>query len=138
MGHVTAHPNFWDLALPGCSAGEAGLSCACFLRGLGSSGHLPRSMGGSTALPLPIFVWERAGSGAAIQRLLLGVSPDFVAGRCNPDGCASEEVPSSANLNLYGGSGSRVRWHSDNEGLFGERGDPKLIVSLSLVLVAPW
>ena len=62
----------------------------------------------------------------------MGVSPDFVAGRCNPDGCASGEVPTSANLNLYGGSGSRVRWHSDDEGLFVERGDPKLIVSLSL------
>ena len=132
MGHVIAHPNFWDLALPGCSGGEQVFSCACFSCGLGSSGHLPRSMGGSTALPLPIFVWERAGSGGAIWRWLLGISPDFVAGRCNPDGYASGEVPTSANLNLYGGSGSRVRWHSDDEGLFGERGDPKLFASLSL------
>ena len=46
--------------------------------------------------------------------------------------CSEEDVPSSANLNLYGGSGSCVRWHSDDEALFGERGDPKLIVSLSL------
>ena len=34
-------------------------------------------------------------------------------------------------LNFYGGSGSRVRWHSDNEGLFGKQEESKLIVSLS-------
>ena len=36
--------------------------------------------------------------------------------------CADGEMPTCANLNLYGGSGSRVRWHSDNEGLFGKKG----------------
>ena len=45
--------------------------------------------------------------------------------------CADGEMPTCANLNLYGGSGSRVRWHSDNEGLFGRRGESKLIVSMS-------
>ena len=34
--------------------------------------------------------------------------------------CADREVPTCANLNFYGDSGSRVRWHSDNEGLFGK------------------
>ena len=46
--------------------------------------------------------------------------------------CADGEVPSAANLNLYGGSRSHVSWHCDDEPLFGGIGDPKLIVSLSL------
>ena len=45
--------------------------------------------------------------------------------------CADGEMPTCANLNLYGGSGSRVRWHSDNEGVFGKQGESKLIVSMS-------
>ena len=45
--------------------------------------------------------------------------------------CADGEVPTCANLNFYGGAGSRVRWHSDNEGLFGKQGESKLIVSMS-------
>ena len=45
--------------------------------------------------------------------------------------CADVEMPTCANWNLFGGSGSRVRWHSDNEGLFGRRGESKLIVSMS-------
>ena len=36
------------------------------------------------------------------------------------------------NLNHYDGSGSCIRWHSDNESLFGPRDSPKLIISLSL------
>ena len=36
------------------------------------------------------------------------------------------------NLNHYDGSRSCVRWHSDNESLFGPRDSPKLIVNLSL------
>ena len=35
-------------------------------------------------------------------------------------GFQKEDVPTSANLNLYGASGSRVRWHSDDEDLFWE------------------
>ena len=34
-------------------------------------------------------------------------------------------------MNFYGGSGSRVRWHSDDEDLFGKRGESKVIVSMS-------
>ena len=45
--------------------------------------------------------------------------------------CADGEVPTCANLNFHGGSGSRVRWHSDNEGLLGKQGESKLIVSMS-------
>ena len=36
------------------------------------------------------------------------------------------------NLNQYAGSGSFIRWHSDNEPLFGPQNSPKLIASLSL------
>ena len=64
----------------------------------------------------------------------MGVAPRFVEGRCAPDGTivfrgrsANERKLESLRV-----SGSRVRWHSDNEGLFGDRGDPKLIVSLSI------
>ena len=45
--------------------------------------------------------------------------------------CAEGEVPSAANLNLYRGRSSYVGWHSDDEPLFGERGEAKLIVSVS-------
>ena len=42
--------------------------------------------------------------------------------------CADGEMPTCANLNYYGGPGSCVRWHSDDEVLFGGRGESKLIV----------
>ena len=45
--------------------------------------------------------------------------------------CAEGVLPTAANLNLYRGRFSRVAWHSDNEPLFGERGESKLIVSMS-------
>ena len=46
--------------------------------------------------------------------------------------CGKKELPTGVNLNHYDGSRSCVRWHSDNEALFGPRDSPKLIVSLSL------
>ena len=45
--------------------------------------------------------------------------------------CAEGVLPTAANLNLHWGRFSRVAWHSDNEPLFGVRGESKLIVSLS-------
>ena len=45
--------------------------------------------------------------------------------------CAEGDVPTAANLNLCRGRFSRVAWHSDNEPQFGERGESKLIVSMS-------
>ena len=45
--------------------------------------------------------------------------------------CAEGEVPTAANLNLYRGWRSCVGWHRDDEPLFGECGDAKLIVSVS-------
>ena len=44
--------------------------------------------------------------------------------------CA-EEVPTAANLNLYRGWHSRVGWHCDDEPLFAECMEAKLIVSVS-------
>ena len=46
--------------------------------------------------------------------------------------CGKKDVPTGVNLNQYAGSGSFIRWHSDNEHLFGPQNLPKLIVSLSL------
>ena len=45
--------------------------------------------------------------------------------------CAEGDVPTAANLNLYRGRSSHVGWHSDDEPLFGERGEAKLIVLVS-------
>ena len=46
--------------------------------------------------------------------------------------CAEGEVPTAENLNLFRGWKSCVGWHCDDEPLFGECGDAKLIVSVSL------
>ena len=45
--------------------------------------------------------------------------------------CGEKDVPTGVNLNQYAGPGSFIRWHSDNEPLFGPQNFPKLIVSLS-------
>ena len=41
-------------------------------------------------------------------------------------------MPTGVNLNQYAGPGSCIRWHSDNESLFGPPNQPELIVSMSL------
>ena len=46
--------------------------------------------------------------------------------------CAEGEVPTATNLNLYRGWKSCVGWHRDDEPLFGESREAKLIVSVSL------
>ena len=46
--------------------------------------------------------------------------------------CGRRELPTGVNLNRYSGPSSCIRWHSDNEPLFGPQCSPKLIVSLSL------
>ena len=66
------------------------------------------------------------------------------AGRCLLDcgmlshklWCAEGDEPTAANLNLCRGWKSRVVWHSVDEPLFGERGDAKLIVSVSFSIWA--
>ena len=46
-------------------------------------------------------------------------------------GVVRRNVPTGVNLNQYAGPGSHIRWHSDNEPLFGPQNLPKLIISLS-------
>ena len=46
--------------------------------------------------------------------------------------CAAGDVPTCANLNYCRGLGSCVRWHSDDEVLFGGPRESKLIVSVSV------
>ena len=45
--------------------------------------------------------------------------------------CAEGVVPTAANLNFYRGGSSHVGWHSEDEPLFGERGEARLNVSVS-------
>ena len=45
--------------------------------------------------------------------------------------CAEGDVLTAPDLNFYRGRNSHVGWHNDNEPLFGERGEAKLIVSVS-------
>ena len=52
--------------------------------------------------------------------------------------CAEGDVPTAANLNLYRGRSSHVGWHSDDEPLFGKRGEAKLNVSVSFGTQAPF
>ena len=46
--------------------------------------------------------------------------------------CAKEEVPTGVKLNRYAGAGSSIPCHCDNERLFGEPSEPKVMVSMSL------
>ena len=45
--------------------------------------------------------------------------------------CAGGNTPTGVNLDQYAGPGSHIRWHSDNEPLFGPQNQPKPIVSMS-------
>ena len=47
-------------------------------------------------------------------------------------GAMKGQGSSAANVSLHGDSQSQVRWHSDDEPLFGVFGESMLIVSLSL------
>ena len=47
-------------------------------------------------------------------------------------GVPGGKLPTGVNLNRYSGPSSCIRWHSDNEPLFGPQNAPKLIVSMSL------
>ena len=46
--------------------------------------------------------------------------------------CGKKDVPTGVNLNQYAGPGSCIRWHSDDEPLFGSQNFPKHSVTLSL------
>ena len=71
----------------------------------------------------------------------LGRKPERFPGSCSEicgvaplitPWCSEGEAPTSANLNLSGSSGSRVRWHVEDEDLFGEWGGSTLIFSVCL------
>ena len=76
--------------------------------------------------------WERKGSYRTAWAVPLDSSCTCSYAYLMQPWCAEGEVPTAANLNLYRGWKSCVRWHCDDEPLFGKCGDAKLIVSLSL------
>ena len=66
-------------------------------------------------------------SSSGMGLLVCGAGSHF---SCHP-GVQEGNVPTGVNLNQYAGPGSFIRWHSDNEPLFGPQNSP-IIVSLSL------
>ena len=124
------------MVVPGCLVGEQCCFCICCICKLGKERIVPYSVVG---LPtffvfLLIFVWARHScvgpqSGERcwplLARLWRAVAPLM------KPWCAEGDVPTAANLNLYRGWRSCVGWHSDDEPLFGERGEAKLIVPVS-------
>ena len=99
------------------------------------TGLLPHSMGGSDRAVICSYAYGRrvavgpqsgARSWELLQDLWKAIAPQMAPW------CAVGDVPTCANLNYYGGSGSCVRWHCDDEVLFGGRGESKLIVSVSI------
>ena len=86
IGVTSVGRSCFTTPVPGCTAGGASFACAGSWFGLGSSRHLPHSVGGTAALPLPTLVRRWHSSCAANQRALLGVAPRFVEGSCSPDG----------------------------------------------------
>ena len=46
--------------------------------------------------------------------------------------CSLRELPTGVNLNRYAGCGSSIPWHGNDEPLFGDQSDPKVIASMSL------
>ena len=65
---------------------------------------------------------------------MLATASRSVEGHRTPNevGVLRGRCATAANLNLYRGGNSCVGWHRDDEPLFGEYGDAKLIVSVSL------
>ena len=114
--------------------GRATFGCTRVVSRLGCEGHLPHSNGGNSSLPLFISVWTGVADGPQTGErtwellcdLWRAVAPLFAPW------CAEGELPTCANLNHYSGSGSCVRWHRDDEVLFGAQGESKLIVSVSI------
>ena len=100
---------------------EVGTSVACC--GMGLEGVLPHCVCGSLwfLVLLFIFVWAGPSYRATYWRIAPLMKP----------WCAEKEVPTAANLNHYRRRDSCVRWHCDDEPLFGRVGTSKLIVSVS-------
>ena len=96
---------------------------------------VPYGVGGPSSFFVFLFilVWARHGCRATIWRAVLATASRSVEAIAPPmkPWCAEGDVPTAANLNLYRGRFSNVGWHSDDEPLFGKRGETKLIVSVS-------
>ena len=52
--------------------------------------------------------------------------------------CGSKDVSTGVNLNQHAGPGSLIRWHSDNEPLFGPQNSPKLFKVHNTLLPVHW
>ena len=86
---------------------------------------------------LSVFIPEWTWSSCQTSKLITPFGMWFLvcAAGSHPSyhlGVVRRNVPKGVDLNQYAGPGSLVRWHSDNERLFGPQNSPKLIVSLSL------
>ena len=87
---------------------------------------------------LPGLRQGKYGRGAAVRPQTNDATWDGVIGlwcRVAPflsPWCGRRELPTGVNLNGYSGPSSCIRWHSDNEPLFGSQNLPELIVSVSL------
>ena len=119
------------LVVPGCLVGKQRIFCICKL---GSEGIVPHLGGHPTVF---VFLFMLVGRGTAVgpqsgERCwpLLDRLWRAIASLMKP-WCAEGDVPTAANLNLYRRRSSHVGWHSDDEPLCGERGEAKLIVSVS-------
>ena len=131
---VASHPKFGGLGFPGGSAGRAAFGCARVVGRLSCKRCLPHCMGGESALLLLICVWAGVAVGPQTGERFWELLRDLwraVALLMAP-WCAEEDVPTSANLNYFGSSGSCVRWQRDDEALFGGQEESKLIVSVSI------
>ena len=83
-------------------------------------------------LLLLMFVWERTCCWAAnFGELRVSSGLWRAVAPLMAPWCTDWKVPTCPNLNFYGSSGSRVRWHSENEGRFGKQWDSKLMVLMS-------
>ena len=122
--------NSWvlTLAFPGALRGGDVFSSLLASCDWLKKGIVPHSVVGSPTFCvfLPVLTWSQTGE--RCWSLLTGLWR-AVAPLMKP-WCTEGVLPTAANLNLYRGRFSRVAWHSDNEPLFGERGEPKLSVSM--------
>ena len=124
------------MVVPGCLTGKQCIFCICCICWVSRERIVFYSVGGPPSFFVFLFILVCG------EARLSGHKLESGAGHCLIDcggaiaplmkpWCAEGEVPSAANLNLYRGRSSHVGWHSDDESLFGERGEAKLIVSVS-------
>ena len=79
---------------------------------------------------IPVWTWSSCQTTNPMTPSGMGLLVCGAGSR--PLWCDKKDVPTGVNLNQYAGPGSLIRWHSENEPLFGPQNSPKLIASLSL------